>query len=58
MSSSIGYGAAAIRAGDVKYQQSLINLVKDAAKEPDSAKTERRAPSHPDHVGKKLDVKA
>jgi len=58
MSSSIGYGAAAIRAGDVKYQQSLINLVKDAAKEPDTAKTERPARSHPDHVGKKLDVKA
>ena len=58
MSSSIGYGAAAIRAGDVKYQQSLVNLLKDAAKAPEAAKTEQPAPSHPDHVGKKLDVKA
>ena len=58
MISSIGYGAAAIRAGNVKYQQSLVNLLKDAAKPPDDAKTERPAPSHPDHVGKKLDVKA
>ena len=58
MSSSIGYGAAAIRAGEVKYQQSLVNLLKEAAKQPDAAKTEQPAPSHADHVGKNLDVKA
>ena len=58
MSSSIGYGAAAIRAGDVKYQQSLVNLLKEAAKQPDEAKTEQPAPSQADHVGKHLDVKA
>jgi len=66
MSSSIGYGAAAIRAGEVNYQQSLVNLLKEAAKQPDeaktkqsdAAKTEQPAPKHADHVGKKLDVKA
>jgi hypothetical protein len=66
MSSSIGYGAAAIRAGDAKYQQSLVNLLKDAAKQPDEAKTQHAdeakpeppAPKPADHVGKKLDVTA
>jgi hypothetical protein len=58
MSSSIGYGAAAIRAGDAKYQQSLVNLLKDAAKQPDEPKTEQPAPKSADHVGKKLDVTA
>ena len=58
MSSSIGYGAAAIRAGDVKYQQSLVNLLKEAAKQPDEAKAEQPASKSADLVGKNLDVKA
>ena len=58
MSSSIGYGAAAIRAGEVKYQQSLVNLLKEAAKQPDEAKTEQPASKSADHVGKNLDITA
>ena len=63
MSSEIGYGAAAIRAGEVKYQQKLGDLMKQAAtKKPanDDAASKPVAASKPadTQVGRNVDVKA
>jgi hypothetical protein len=55
MSNDIGYGAAAIRAGDVKYQQRIVDLLKEAAKPAEDVKPAK--PSDP-AVGRNLDVKA
>lgn len=56
MSSDIGYGAASIRAGEVKYQQRMVDLLKQAAKPAEEEKPAAK-PSDP-AVGRKLDVKA
>jgi len=57
MSNEIGYGAAAIKAGEVKYQQSMVELVKQSAKKPEGE--HEAAKSKPaEHTGKKVDVTA
>lgn len=56
MTSEIGYGAAAIKAGEVKYQHAIADLVKEAGKKSDSQAAAKSAP--PEHVGKKVDVSA
>ncbi len=60
MSNDIGYGAAAIKAGDVKYQQSLIDLMKQAAAKKPANDTEPPPPakSADPNVGRKVDIKA
>lgn len=58
MSSEIGYGASAIKAGETRYQQALVDLVKESAKKQEAdPSTSKDAPT-PSHVGKNLDVKA
>lgn len=61
MSSEIGYGAATIKAGEVRYHEALAKLVKSAA----HPKSDGTAPSTivtdsstAAHVGKTVDVKA
>jgi len=54
MSSEIGYGASAIKAGETRYQQAVVNLLKDAAKKPEVAPVA----ATPAHVGKNVDVNA
>ncbi|MDR3528672.1 MAG: hypothetical protein P4L57_15485 [Rhizomicrobium sp.] len=56
MSSDIGYGASAIKAGETRYQQAVVNLLKDAAKKTDAAPS--TIVDTPAHVGKNLDVNA
>ena len=60
MSNEIGYGAAAIKAGEVKYQQSLVDLLKQAAQKPEQtdAKSATAAKYADAQVGQHLDVKA
>lgn len=59
MSSEIGYGAAAIRSGEVRYQQSLVELMKQSAKKPETEASSDTAKSKPaEHTGKKVDVTA
>lgn len=60
MSNEIGYGAAAIRAGEVKYQQAMVDMLKKAAAEPKTADVERTQQSKPadEKVGRNLDIKA
>lgn len=56
MSNDIGYGAAAIRAGDAKYHQRLVDLMKQAAKPAEDVKP--AAQSTAPAAGHTLDVKA
>ena len=56
MSSEIGYGASAIKAGETRYQQAVVNLLKDASKKPEASAAAVAAT--PAHVGKNVDVKA
>ena len=61
MSNDIGYGASAIKAGEVKYQQSLVDLMRQAAtKKPanDSTATTPAASQPPSGTGTQVDVKA
>lgn len=61
MSNTIGYGAAAIRAGEVKYQQSLVDLMKQAAEKPEKDRTaaaEETAKPADEKVGRNVDIKA
>jgi hypothetical protein len=63
MSNDIGYGASAIRAGEVKYQQKLVDLMRQAAtKKPanDAAPAEAKASAKPAdaNVGRSVDIKA
>ena len=43
MSNTIGYGAAAIRAGDVKYQQAMVEMLKKSAQTPEKANSKADA---------------
>ena len=60
MSNDIGYGAAAIKAGDVKYQQSLVDLLKQSAQQPEKTSTQSAAAAKYADVqkGRNLDIKA
>lgn len=58
MSSEIGYGASAIKAGETHYQQALVNLMKEAAKKHDAEPAASTVVATPTHVGKNLDVNA
>jgi|GEM_PF-1300147 len=59
MSSEIGYGAAAIRSGEVRYQQSVVELMKQSAKKPETETSSDTTKSKPsEHQGKKVDVTA
>lgn len=62
MSSEIGYGASAIRSGEVKYQEKLVDLMRQAAaKKPanDAAPEEvKQAPPAETHKGRNVDIKA
>ncbi len=60
MSNDIGYGAAAIRAGDAKYQHSLVDLLKQSADRKPAEKSEDPKPAKPSNeaVGRKVDVQA
>jgi len=55
MSSEIGYGANAIKAGETRYQQAVVNLMKSAQKPEATPSTVVMTPAH---VGKNMDVKA
>ena len=57
MSSEIGYGASAIKAGETRYQQAVVNLLKDAGKKQDAAPSTIVA-APPPHIGQNLDVNA
>lgn len=57
MSNDIGYGAAAIKAGEVRYQQSMVDLLKQSAEKKDS-KSEAAESKPAEHVGKNVDMKA
>jgi hypothetical protein len=57
MSSEIGYGYQAIKAGEVKYQQAMVDLVKKSAEKPEQ-KSEAAQSKPAAHVGKNVDVKA
>jgi hypothetical protein len=61
MSSEIGYGASAIRSGEVKYQEKIVDLMRQAAaKKPANDTTEevKQAPPAETHKGRNLDIKA
>lgn len=62
MSNEIGYGAAAIRDVNVKYQQKLVDLMKEAAsRKPanDTAPADTKSAKPADsNVGRTVDVKA
>lgn len=60
MSNSIGYGAAAIKAADVNYQQNLVELLKQAAQKPEKTDTQPAptAKYADTQKGRYLDVKA
>lgn len=53
MTSEIGYGAAAIKAGEVKYQEAMVKMLKEAAKQPET-QVEKSSP--PPDAGKKVDI--
>jgi hypothetical protein len=62
MSSEIGYGAAAIRAGETRYQEKLVELMKQAASrkpanDAEPAETKSAKPSDTS-VGRNVDIKA
>ncbi len=59
MSSEIGYGASAIKAGETRYQQALVNLLKESAKKPEAdATSPSTVVTTPSHVGNNVDVTA
>jgi hypothetical protein len=61
MASEIGYGAAVIKAGEVKYQQALVNMMKQAAQQADTNQqsAQQSAKSQPpEHAGKNVDISA
>ena len=60
MSNDIGYGAAAIKAGEVRYQQSLVDLLKQSAQKPERTDTQSAAAAkYADaQVGQNVDIKA
>jgi hypothetical protein len=62
MSSEIGYGAAAIRAGEVKYQEKIVDLMKQAAARKPANDTEpaeaKSAKPSDKSVGRNVDIKA
>lgn len=55
MSNDIGYGAAAIRSGDVKYQASLVDLLKQAG---DNKPEKHTVPEAKPAEGHTVDIKA
>jgi hypothetical protein len=55
MSSEIGYGASAIKAGETRYQQAVVNLMKATQKQEANPST---VVMTPEHVGKNMDVRA
>jgi hypothetical protein len=58
MSSEIGYGYSAIKAGETRYQQALVDLVKESAQKSDASAPKEQSKSAPEHLGKHLDLKA
>jgi hypothetical protein len=58
MSSEIGYGYSAIKAGETRYQQALVDLVKESAQKSDANASTEQSKSAPPQMGKHLDLKA
>jgi hypothetical protein len=58
MSNTIGYGHTAIKQGDDRYHQAIVNLMKATQNKPDEKPSTVVESKPADSAGKHVDVKA
>jgi hypothetical protein len=58
MSNSVGYGVTAIKHGEQRYAQAMVNLMQATQNKPGEKPSTVVESKPAEHVGRKVDVKA